>query len=116
LDFWNINCGWCQAIIPDMVQAHSKLHGIGVQILGINGEDPDAALRPFLAQKKIPWTQTVQHKNDGPIHKLYRVTSFPTYYLIGRDGRIAARLEGGDDVLAELERLASAPPQPKPNP
>lgn len=119
LDFWTINCGWCQAGIPAMVQAYGKLHGMGVEIVGINGEDAEETLRTFLAEKKMTWTQTIQDKNDGPIHKLYRVDSFPAYYLIGRDGKLVSRrLEGGDedDILAELERLAKAPPQPMPIP
>ena len=116
LDFWIINCGWCQAIIPAMVQAHSELQGTGVEIVGINGQDGEEALRPFLAERKMTWTQTIQHKSDGPIHKLYRVSSYPIYYLIGRDGKIAARREGGEGILAEVERVARTPPQPSPNP
>ena len=49
--------------------------------------------------------------DDGPIHKLYRVSSFPAYFLIGRDGKLASRrLQGGaeDEILAWAERLASA--------
>ena len=44
--------------------------------------------------------QTIQDKDDGPIHKLYRVSSF----LASR------RLQGGaeDEILAWAERLASA--------
>ena len=110
LDFWMINCGWCQEGIPTMVQAYRKLHGMGLEIIGINGEDAEAKLRSFLADKNMTWTQTIQDKNGGAIHRLYRVTGFPAYYLIGRDGKLASRqLEGGaeDDILAEAERLAS---------
>ena len=116
LNFWFINCGWCQAIIPAMVQAYSELRGMGVEIVGINGEDAEEALRPFLAERKITWIQTIQDKNDGPIHKLYRVNRFPIYYLIDRDGNIATRREGGEGILAEVERLASTPLQLSPNP
>lgn len=105
LDFWFINCGWCQAIIPEMVQTYNKLHGMGVEIVGINGEDAEETLRPFLTEKKITWPQTIQYKNDSSVHKLYRVRSFPIYYLIDRDGKIAARREGGEGILAEVERL-----------
>jgi thiol-disulfide isomerase/thioredoxin len=117
LDFWMINCGWCQEGIPTMVEAYRRLYGMGVEIIGINGEDAEDLLRPFLAGKNMTWPQTVQDKDDGPIHKLYRVGSFPAYYLIDRDGKLASRrLEGGaeDEILKWAERLAAAPQQAPP--
>jgi peroxiredoxin len=111
LDFWMINCGWCQEGIPAMVEAYRKLHVLGVEIIGINGEDEEGPLRAFLAEKHVTWPQTIQDRDDGPIHRLYRVGSFPAYYLIGKDGKLASRrLIGGaeDDLLAEAERLARA--------
>lgn len=85
---------------------------MGVEIIGINGEDAEGPLRAFLAEKHMTWPQTIQDTDDGPIHKLYRVGSFPAYYLIGRDGKLASRrLMGGaeEDLLDEAGRLASAP-------
>jgi peroxiredoxin len=117
LDFWMISCDWCQVGIPTMVDAYRRLHGIGLEIIGINGEDAESPLRSFLAEKNITWPQTIQDKDDGPIHKLYRVGSFPAYYLIARDGKLASRrLEGGseDEILAWAERLAAAPQEAPP--
>jgi peroxiredoxin len=116
LDFWMTSCGWCQVGIPTMVDAYRRLHGMGLEIIGINGEDAESRLRSFLAEKKMTWAQTIQDKDEGPIHKLYRVESFPAYYLIGRDGKLASRrLDGGaeDELLEWAERLASAA-QPTP--
>ncbi len=114
LDFWMISCGWCQVGIPSMVDAYRKLHSMGLEIIGINGEDDEATLRAFLAAKNMTWPQTIQDKDDGPIHKLYRVRGFPAYYLIGKDGNLASRrLEGGaeDEILSWAERLARATQQ-----
>src|SRR4051794_31302268 len=99
-----------------MVQAYRKLHPMGVEIIGINGEDAERTLRAFLARKNVTWLQTIQDKDDGPIHKLYRVRGFPAYYLIGKDANLPSLpLMGGAevDILAEAARLASPPPQPK---
>ncbi len=78
LDFWMINCGWCQEGIPTMVKAYRRLHDKGLEIIGINGEDAEGTLRPFLAAKNMAWPQTIQDKDDGPIHQLYRADGFPT--------------------------------------
>ncbi|HEY1339006.1 MAG TPA: TlpA disulfide reductase family protein [Bryobacteraceae bacterium] len=109
LDFWMISCGWCQEGIPAMVEAYRKLHPIGVEIIGINGEDAEGPLRAFLAEKNMTWPQTIQYRDDSPIHKSYRVRGFPAYYLIGKDGKLESRrLIGGaeEDLLAEAERIA----------
>jgi len=111
LDFWMITCGWCQEGIPKMVDAYRKLRGTGLEIIGINGEDAESPLRSFVAEKNMTWPQTIQDKDDGPVHKLYRVGSFPAYYLIGTDGKLASRrLDGGaeDELLAWAEQLAGA--------
>ena len=108
LDFWFMSCGACQAIIPEMVQTYDKLHGMGLEIIGINGVDSEETLRPFLAEKKIAWPQTIQHKTDSPVYKRYRVSAAPIYYLIDRDGKIAAQREGGEGILAEVVRLVDS--------
>jgi peroxiredoxin len=111
LDFWMINCGWCRVGIPRMVDAYRRLHDMGLEIIGINGEDAEGLLRAFLAQNNMTWPQTIQDKDDGPIHKLYKVGSFPAYYLIGKDGKLASRrLDGGaeDEILEWAERLTRA--------
>jgi hypothetical protein len=95
-----------------MVEAYRRLHDKGMEIIGINGEDAEGTLRPFLAAKNMTWPQTIQDRGDGPIHQLYRADGFPTYYLIGRDGKLASRrLTGGaeEDILAEVEHLVSTP-------
>ena len=109
LDFWFMSCVWCQEIIPEMVQTYNELHGKGLEIIGINGVDSEETLRPFLAEKKITWPQTIQHKTDSPVYKRYRVSAAPIYYLIDRDGKIAAQREGGEGILAEVVRLVAGP-------
>ena len=114
LDFWMISCGWCQVGIPRMVDAYRRLHSMGLEIIGINGEDAESPLRSFLTEKNMTWPQTIQDKDDGPIHKLYRVAGFPAYYLIGRDGKLVSRLQAGGDeeeLFGWAERLARATQQ-----
>lgn len=105
LDFWVINCGPCQMDAPKLAEAYAQLHPKGLEIIGINGEDTAEVLKEFMGEKKMIWTQTVQEKWEGPIHKLYRFDSWPTYYLIGKDGQIIAKRNDGGASLADLEKL-----------
>ncbi len=107
LDFWAISCGPCQAAIPKLTEAYARYHDKGLEIVGINGEDSAGTLRPFLKDKRMSWPQTVQEKTDGPIHKLYRYDSWPTYYLVGRDGTILVRWLGNEDFLSQLARFTA---------
>jgi len=106
LDFWVINCGPCQIDAPRVAEAYAQLHPKGLEIIGINGDDTAEAVKEFMGQKKMTWTQTVQEKWEGPIHNLYRFDSWPTYYLIGKDGTIIAKQNGDGVSLAVLEKLA----------
>ena len=58
-----------------------------------------------MAEKKMTWTQTIQEKWEGPIHKLYRFKSWPTYYLVGKDGTIIAKRNDGGTSVTDLEKL-----------
>ncbi len=91
---------------PKLAQAYAKLHPKGLEIIGINGEDTAEVLQQFMGEKKMTWTQTVQEKWEGPIHKLYRFDSWPTYYLVGIDGTIIAKRNDDEVTLADLEKLS----------
>ena len=106
LDFWVINCGPCQMDAPKVAQVYEQLHPKGFEIIGINGEDTAEVLKEFMGKKKMTWTQTIQEKWEGPIHKLYHFYSWPTYYLIGKDGTILAKRNDDGITLADLEKLS----------
>lgn len=109
IDFWGTWCGPCVASVPKMLEAYDKYHARGFEILGVDASDKRAKLDAFLAERKITWMQTME-EDDGPIATLYRVTGWPSYFLIGKDGRIvAAAPNGGElDLNAELAKLLPA--------
>ena len=109
LDFWGTWCGPCVASIPKTLEAYAKYHARGFEVLGIDAGDKRDKLDAFLAEKKIPWMQTMED-DDGPIATLYRVEGWPSYFLIGPDGRIVAAVPNGGeiDLNAELAKLLPA--------
>jgi len=52
------------------------------------------------------WVQTTESSN-GPIATLYRITGWPSYFLIGVDGRLVVAAPGGEkiDIAGELAKL-----------
>ena len=55
-------------------------------------------------QHGMSWSQSME-KEDGAIHRLFRVDSWPTYYLIGKDGVIlATNLRPGGQLIRSVEK------------
>ena len=104
LDFWGTWCGPCVASVPELVAVYEKYHAKGFEIIGITAEDTREQLTAFIAKKQMNWSQTMEGEK-GPIATLYRITGWPSYFLVGADGRLIAAALGGDDIAAELAKL-----------
>jgi len=103
LDFWGAWCMPCVAEAPKLVAAYQKYREHGFEILGVDAIDTREVALAFIQKHNTRWTQT-QEPDKGPIQVLYRVSAFPTYFLIGADGSIKA---SGTDNL-DLERALRA--------
>jgi peroxiredoxin len=104
IDFWSTHCGVCRADTPSLVDLYRKLHGRGFEILGVSQDDGLAELKEFMAQQGVSWPQTREGGDHRPLWDLFRVGGTPSYFLIGRDGRILAtdrELRVRDEALAE---------------
>jgi thiol-disulfide isomerase/thioredoxin len=106
LDFWGTWCEPCKVAVPGLVAVYEKYHARGFEIIGIAAEDKREDLLTFTAEKRMNWPQTIEDDN-GPIATLYRITGWPSYFLIGSDGRIVVAAPGGGkiDIAGELAKL-----------
>ena len=105
LDFWGVWCGPCVAAVPRLVELYTKYHPRGFEILGIEANDTREKVAAFIADKQMRWAQTLEH-DDGPITRLYRVTGWPSAFLVGPDGTfVVATYLGEVDLGAELAKL-----------
>ena len=101
LDFWGAWCLPCVAEAPKLVAAYQKYRERGFEIVGIDTDDTREKMLAFIETHKMRWTQTME-TYPGPIHRLYRISSFPSYLLIGADGIIKVSATGSS---LDLERL-----------
>jgi thiol-disulfide isomerase/thioredoxin len=121
IDFWATWCGPCLADIPKLKKIHEKYNSQGFEILGMNSEtigdeDPDplfakeAATRAkqIVKTRGVIWTQADAATSLPVAINNFGVTALPTKVLIGRDGKIIARLGERDDaekiVAAAMEQ------------
>ena len=94
LDFWASWCGPCRKSFPFLEGMKSRYGPQGLAIVGLSLEEDDEAVAAFL--EEIPASFTIARDPSGRAGEAFGVVAMPTTFLIDRDGRIAARFEGGD--------------------
>ena len=103
LDFWGVWCGPCVAEAPKLAAIYKRLHEKGFEVIGIHMGNQMAPLRKFIAEKGMTWAQAIEDER-GPLHRMFRVDGWPTYYLIGKDGSIRANnLRPGEELIEKIK-------------
>jgi peroxiredoxin len=104
LDFWGTWCWPCRQDTPQLTAVYERFHESGFEILAISRDDEEASLREYVAENGIRWPQAIEERN-GPIQSLYRVSAFPTYFLIDGEGAIVLSDLPGREIMDEVSRL-----------
>lgn len=104
LDFWAPWCGPCKAAMPALDQLYQQVRDQGVEVLGLCVWDTRAAFDRWLEAPQVKTTyplafdpagRDAENNNaDSIASKHYNVTGIPTFYVIDRDGKVAASFVG----------------------
>jgi thiol-disulfide isomerase/thioredoxin len=94
LDFWATWCGPCLAEMPASQELRRKFAGRDVVFLYVSLDAQAADWQKYLATKVMPSANAVHLHDggafDGPAPRAFNVQSIPSYWIIGRNGRILA--------------------------
>jgi thiol-disulfide isomerase/thioredoxin len=96
-------CSPCEQMYPDLAEL-SKDYSDRVEILTLMSDKDPQSARDGAASGKFTWNVTLDGK-PGRVATQWSVSGFPTIYIIGRDGKIAAhdlRDEALRDEVASL--------------
>jgi thiol-disulfide isomerase/thioredoxin len=86
LDFWGTWCPPCRMAMPAVQKVHEKFADKGVVVLGMNFEsNPKADPEKFKKDKGYTYTSLAKAET---IAGSYKVTGWPTFYVIGKDGKV----------------------------
>lgn len=97
VDFWATWCGPCIQAFPKLRELADSLPKDRFQIIGVNVDGELETVTEFLARNPLDWT--VWHVgDDSELARKWRITGFPTYILIGPEGRIIEKHAGSYDA------------------
>ncbi len=102
LDFWATWCGPCRAQSPVLDSLQRKFQDRGLMVVGMNTNDGEGNAKEWAASHGVVYP-IVYDQNDAVAHG-YNVNSFPTLFVIDREGKIVAKREGFTSAN-ELEGL-----------
>ena len=75
--------------VPLLKELYAKYHDQGVAVVGISLDDELKPLQEMVTSLGMSWPQI--HDADKSLVKLFNVKGTPTYYLLDREGKIAAK-------------------------
>lgn len=104
IDFFYKGCYPCMQAIPGLQALHEKYKDKGLHVIGIDPYDKiEDGIVEFLVKRGVSYTVLAGGKD---IIKDYRISSYPTMYLIDRKGKIIFNNvgygKGTEDVLEEV--------------
>ncbi|HLQ78332.1 MAG TPA: redoxin family protein [Terriglobia bacterium] len=92
LDFWASWCGPCIRSMPTTEKLYADYQAQGFIVLGVDVDETRDTVEKFLKTKPLGYP--VIMGSESGIPAAYGVTVFPTFVLIGADGKIAAHQFG----------------------
>ena len=108
LDFWATWCPPCLAEIPKEKALVEKMKDSPFVLVGISADESRETLRQFLADRPLPWVNVSDPSNR--LASKWKIRAFPTFVLIGTDGKVLERWEGGGqsaDIDRAVERAVA---------
>jgi len=104
LNFWATWCPPCLRELPELKAFHRAQETNGVVVIGAATDAEGATkLKPFVTRNGINYPVVLA----GPdVQMTFGVTSLPSTWIIGRDGRVEARYLGAL-TQKELERAVA---------
>ena len=109
LDFWGTWCEPCMREMKEFAPAlKKKFEGRDVVFLYVAVDQNQAKWQQTLTEQHFTSANAVHlYERDGQVAGNYQVNGYPSYYLIGRDGRFVqlwtSRPSDGDQTVAAIE-------------
>lgn len=104
LDFWSTTCAPCIADFPEIMKSYDKYNRNQLEIIGVIDERSSGSALSLVKKHKLKWPN-IKTNTDGTITKGYNIISYPTTYLLDKEGRIIAQNLRGQELFEKLKTL-----------
>lgn len=95
VNFWATWCEPCRIEIPDFLDLYRQYRSKGLEIVGIDIEEPGEKVRPYVEQMKITYPVLLTGERHDEIARAFGVdVGLPTTIVLNRDGSICRRRVG----------------------
>jgi thiol-disulfide isomerase/thioredoxin len=102
VDFWYIGCGPCMSALPHLAKMQKEFGPEGFTVVGVNHHQKAKTVQRYLDRRELEVPQMILDS----LPTEYSVRAYPTWCLVGRDGRVIERNIGyGPDTGAFLDSL-----------
>jgi len=102
VNFWATWCPPCVTEIPSMNRLLAKYQAQGLEIVSVDFQQSATDIATFV--KRVPVDYPIVLDHDGRLSKQWGVFSFPTTFVVDRQGRLRYSLNQGVEWdVPELE-------------
>ncbi len=116
IEFWTFDCINCRRTLPWLKSVHADYAAQGLKIVSVHTPELPRERDPVqvrAAVERLGITWPVLLDNDFSYWRALRNRYWPAFYLVGRDGKIAATAIGelhrgqrhGDEFEAQIRQL-----------
>jgi len=108
LDFFYKSCYPCMLALPSLQRLHETYAGLGLQVIGLDPfDDADDDMPAFLEKRGVMYPVLL---TDRDLPASYRVSGYPTLYLVDKHGLVKYVHEGygehmESDLAGQIESL-----------
>lgn len=93
-------------VIRQVKAAHEKLQDKGFEVIGLSLDKDRAALEGFVKRENFSWPQAYDSQGwDYSLAVNFSENTLPYNFLVGKDGRMAARHLRGDELESRVLEL-----------
>lgn len=100
LDFWSISCPPCITEMPHVQAMYEKYRNHGFEVIGLaaDGDDDEKRVIDITTKQGATWPQYLDKGRNVTVsyHSLYHINSYPTVWLLNKDGLIVDRNARGE--------------------
>lgn len=109
LNFWATWCGPCRVEMPEFETVYKARKTAGFTVIAVNSAENLADVQGFRDELSLSFTLAMDERAD--IQSLYNIFSYPSTFILDRDGTILARHYGPltSHQINELVDSALAP-------